>query len=370
MYVFFPPHGGPQTITTFRLLQRRSIGDRCGIRLFESYDKVCPQVGQWSIRTIQKNEPVQNDRAGLILFRMARLSLTRKQTETGPGLELLHILEEISAHGKISAEQVVRLHDWLAGYPDANLPAVAFLAKLIEEIVAHNTPGERAALQLAIERLLPVERRDIVRARRRGLEEAEKAAAKEARLAEREAARQVRERNRPVSQFNFMVAGASYEGRWKIIDAHVSVNGLVYLVREPDNPVDRNAVAIRLANGLQIGYAPRDYAAPITQLLNAGFRQRAWCSKLLTRTAFAIPVIEAAFYNRDATIEGAVVPESLPQRPASQPPPVRNESPRIPVRPNRPAPSAVPAPAVFPVGGLIAAAAILIALIVLARVAG
>jgi hypothetical protein len=56
------------------------------------------------------------------------------------------------------------------------------------------------------------------------------------------------------------VVGVTYEGRQKAI-ADMEENEKILLVREPDNPFDCNAIAVKRINGRCIGYLPREEAA-------------------------------------------------------------------------------------------------------------
>ena len=67
----------------------------------------------------------------------------------------------------------------------------------------------------------------------------------------------------------FDVAGTTYEGRWQF--AALAVSGSeVFLRRDYDNLVDRNAVFVTLDNQ-PIGYAPRDFAQVMAPNLDSGW---------------------------------------------------------------------------------------------------
>eukprot|EP00466_Bigelowiella_natans_P018819 jgi/Bigna1/81207/fgenesh1_pg.78_\ len=54
----------------------------------------------------------------------------------------------------------------------------------------------------------------------------------------------------------FTVAGVTFEGRQRIVKA-LQPRQIVRLEREPTNPYDPDAIAVRTLNGTQIGYVPR-----------------------------------------------------------------------------------------------------------------
>lgn len=64
------------------------------------------------------------------------------------------------------------------------------------------------------------------------------------------------------------VVGVTYDNRQSVI-ADMEKNEHVLLVREPENPVDDNAVGVKRINGRQIGYLPRELAAKLAPRLDA-----------------------------------------------------------------------------------------------------
>jgi hypothetical protein len=155
-----------------------------------------------------------------------RFSLTRKQVESGPALDLLRLLEEITADGKFTEEEVGSLQQWILENQQMELPAISFLKSLLDEILSKGrvNQDDLRCLQIAAERVLPPARRDIARARRIAAESANKQSLKCAAEAERKRVREYRELNRPAAHFNFMVAGVSHDGRETLIRANLKVN--------------------------------------------------------------------------------------------------------------------------------------------------
>lgn len=69
---------------------------------------------------------------------------------------------------------------------------------------------------------------------------------------------------------NTRVAGVTYEGRQTII-AQLSIGDPCRLETEPNNPYDKNAIAVKVAHGGQvwhIGYLPKDLAAQVSPYLD------------------------------------------------------------------------------------------------------
>ena len=110
-----------------------------------------------------------------------------------------------------------------------------------------------------------------------------------------------KDRNRPAYYFNFMVAGTSFEGRGAIIQREARVGVPVRFVREPHNKYSRNAIAIYLPSGSDIGYVPESEAAQIAAFLDAGFRPRPEITKILdqTRNRINIPIVSGELYQPD-----------------------------------------------------------------------
>ena len=84
----------------------------------------------------------------------------------------------------------------------------------------------------------------------------------------------------------FDVRGTTYEGRWQL--AALAVSGSeVFLRRDYDNLVDRNAVYVTLDNQ-PIGYAPKDFAQLMAPNLDSGWIGK---GKVIRRTGAPIPSI-------------------------------------------------------------------------------
>jgi hypothetical protein len=270
------------------------------------------------------------------------ISLTRRQVQSAPGADLLDLLDSGAAAGWLSDDHLASLRAWLLSNRGAGIPAIPFLTKAIDECLVDRriTAAGRHALRLAVESVMPPQERELAKIRRRALEADERTKAKEARIAERERARRYAKLRRPRS-FNFMTAGAAYEGRPETIRENLSEGQRVFLIREPANAYDPNAVClcIMVRDGrleqqgettltlpcLDIGYVPRDVAAEMAPLLDAGYRHIANCVKILTQAARGpIPVIDASLYHPEGNApaeactassrSGAAEPEEVAYR--------------------------------------------------------
>lgn len=243
-----------------------------------------------------------------------RLSLSYFDTREGPGAELLNLCREITADGRISKEDFLRLRKWLEENRNCPLPAVGFLCEAIDRAAADKivTRDELADLYRRIERILPPEDRALAREKRRQYLQQLKEEQKKRQAALREAERQERLRREPVMRLDFDVAGVRYEGRGTIVKLYARAGDPVYLVRDYQNPFSINAVKVCLANGYQIGFVPEPLAERLAPLLDSGHRYRAWIKKILTRAHPPLPIIEAEVYHPEALRQDLIDPSYVP----------------------------------------------------------
>ena len=181
-----------------------------------------------------------------------RLSITKLQRQSAAGADLIALCQTITEDGSLSQEEVAALKQWLDDHGATDFPARDYLFHTIERIVADGnvTLDERRELYRAIETILPADLRSPVTAKRRGIEQAATDQARAEREAGKQAERDERERSRPVGSWNFMVAGVRYEGRPQVITEYASPDDAVYLIRDRENRFSRNAVEVRLWNGI------------------------------------------------------------------------------------------------------------------------
>ena len=193
--------------------------------------------------------------------------------------------------------------------------------QVIEQILADGkvTAEERKELHRAIENALPADARGIAVARRRLAEIQKRDDEKQQRAQDKAQARAERERNAPTHSANFMVAGVRHGGRSSTIRKYVRVEDTVYLARDTKNRYSPNAVAVRLANGMEIGFVPEknDEASAIAWLLDHEAKHTAFVTKILEGRNGPIPVVQAYLFRPESTDEEAVTQSQVPRKVSS-----------------------------------------------------
>ena len=244
-----------------------------------------------------------------------RLSLTKTQLQAGVGAELLALCQTVTADGVLTDEEVGELRAWLEANRTQDLPAIGFLVATLERILADGkvTREERAELYSAIESVLPPEARREAVANRKAVEAETKAGERREREEEKARERAERMHRRPVYSMSFMVAGVPYEGRDAVVRKFVVEGDVVYLVRDPHNKHSRNAIEVRIDNGMQIGFVPEDYAPEVAPLLDAGHPHKAEVKKIIGYR-YSIPVIQAYLYATDSDEPGIVFNANVPAK--------------------------------------------------------
>lgn len=251
-----------------------------------------------------------------------RRSLTETQLETPAGVELLSLCESITSDGKVTEAEVAELRGWLNRNRDSGLPSGEFLAATVERILQDGriTAEELGELHDALETVLPQDLRKEAQKTRRATQAEERRLARARAAAEaKEQAAEELERNEPIAQYDFMVAGSDHDGRDRIVRELLDqddVSDVAYLRRDAENPHSRNAVEVRIWDGRVIGYVPEHSyqvrARDVARHLDAGARHDAGIKKILTGGRSPIVVIVADLYNANANIEGAVTQAEVP----------------------------------------------------------
>lgn len=268
-----------------------------------------------------------------------RRSLTKLQLATAVGAELCQLLETATDDGRITLDEAQSMFTWLQTHEGDGLPAVTALLPLMRRVMEDGViqPEELKLLQRELEACLPADlRREAVFARRQ-LSIREREAAREAQekvRAEREEQRKEAALRRPADGLNFMVAGTRFEGRSTIIHQSLQTGDAVFLLREPFNKHDHNAVAVRIRSREHIGYVPRYDAEWLAPKLDHGWKFTAEVTTILTEGRAPIPIVQAYFYTPDAPVpealsqtdvlrrlsdEVAAAPVPVPPKPAAQP---------------------------------------------------
>ena len=74
-------------------------------------------------------------------------------------------------------------------------------------------------------------------------------------------------KNMSISSIQTKVVGTTFNGRQCVV-AQLEVGEEVYLVREPTNAFDSNAIKVVRQDGTQVGYISRELAASFATLLD------------------------------------------------------------------------------------------------------
>lgn len=239
-----------------------------------------------------------------------RLSLTKTQRATAAGIELQNLCLSMTDDGQVTEQEVAHLRQWLASNAGTNMPAVLYLASVVEQILADGrvTPDELEALQRSLETVLPPEFRKIAVARRREHAARERAAfqAEQAKLKE-----ELR-RLAPVARSDFVVAGVFYDNRGAAVEREAEDAMAIELARQPSNPYDCNAISVRLPSGADIGYMPRAEAEYIAGLFDSGHRYEAAIKKILDGRQVHVPVVVAEYFAPDHPKQRGRIARTIP----------------------------------------------------------
>jgi hypothetical protein len=75
---------------------------------------------------------------------------------------------------------------------------------------------------------------------------------------------------RDIFLFDTHVAGTSYVEGIIELEPHLKIDDKLSFFREPDNPYDKKAIAIKNADGVKVGYVPKADNAIFSRLMDAG----------------------------------------------------------------------------------------------------
>ncbi|MEQ1947293.1 MAG: HIRAN domain-containing protein, partial [Bryobacteraceae bacterium] len=239
-----------------------------------------------------------------------QVTIRPNSSDDGVAAELVQILEVMTADGRIDDSEIQELSDWLETN-DSPSPALTFLRTTIELILEDGkiSAAEREALHKAIERVLPSDLREQSKAVRTAIKALERETKRAVESERKQAERDERERVAVQARLNFMVMGVAYDGRAQLIEQHLQVDQHVTAIREIGNPFDANAILIRIPEGI-LGYVPREDAAQLAPLFDQGYRQIAYCTKILQGRRFPIPVIQLVLH-RPNSQTGQITPDPI-----------------------------------------------------------
>ena len=251
-----------------------------------------------------------------------RLALAAAQRETENGVELLALCQPVSADGALADEDIAGLRAWIESQRREPVASFAHVLPVVEDCVATGRVTRDACRTLftAMAAVLPTEVRAIARSARRTLEEKDAERYKLERDAHWQAARDERERNRPVARLEFLVAGTRHDGRASLIERFARGGDPVFLVRS-NHPRSRHAIQVRIAGGMQIGFVPEEIASDIARLLDSGCPCQADITRMLVGANHPAPVLTVTLYRPDSTVVDMVQPDEPLRRSESLPVP-------------------------------------------------
>jgi hypothetical protein len=239
-----------------------------------------------------------------------RVTLTKAQSDSPAGQELLALLTWLSADGMVSREEMSQLRSWLEVDHGVDFPALPFLYEVIDQISSDGevSEDELDRLALAIERVLPNEIRAATTLKRKQSREARRIAERERRhqtlvaaRSDRRAAREsAKARAGLAYEAEFAVRGAfRSEGRREACERLVEGDS-VTLEREPENAHDPSAVLVLGDGDCELGYVPRDQAQELALLMDAGAEAQAVVRRLWeTPEGQVVPILKVKIRRGD-----------------------------------------------------------------------
>jgi hypothetical protein len=259
--------------------------------------------------------------------RERRLSITKLQRQSVAGAELISLCQSITEDAALTDFEILELESWLVSNQGADLPARDYLLSLVRQFAQDGefSQDERLALYKAVESVLPRDLRATVRRTRVASEKRQRAGLLAARVAARESAlamareareaeKQARLRQKPLESLDFVVAGVVYEGRAAIVEDFCLPGNPVYLARDRANVYSRNAIEVRIASGMQIGFVPEVLACGVAPLLDAGHPHRARIKKIFAGARALIPVVLATIYRSDCGLSDIFFEAQIPAK--------------------------------------------------------
>jgi len=230
--------------------------------------------------------------------REPRRSLTVAQRRTEAGIELLSLCQSITKDGRIDALELAHLKQWLEDHQSTDFGAIGYLTRTVTRILSDGTvtDEEYDELYRAVEVVLPPELRGIAKANRKQQDAQDKLKRKAELEALRAAKRAETERNAPIANFDFMVAGVRHDGRADIISDNVNDGDQISFYRDRNNAYSRNAVKVLIEDGQCIGFVPERDAIELAPLLDGGSKYEAYVKKVLGSGRVPIPVVVAYIY--------------------------------------------------------------------------
>ena len=75
---------------------------------------------------------------------------------------------------------------------------------------------------------------------------------------------------RDIFLFDTYVAGTTHVEGIEELEPHLKIDGRLHFFREPENPHDPQAIAVKNEDGIKIGYIPRKDNVIFSRLMDAG----------------------------------------------------------------------------------------------------
>ncbi len=233
-----------------------------------------------------------------------RKALNKKDLQELAAVELLSLLQSVTADGKVATAEVHELRDWLHLNERNNIPGFVHLKDVIEQCLEDGAidEKERKLIHKAIESVLPSDVRQFAKERRTEVELEEKAARAQERAA-----------NTAFYYLNAMVAGVRYPPCPVVIEHFLKCDDEVFLLRDRANAYSRYAIRVLLANGMSLGWIPDQDAQELAPLPDSGTPYTASISRILDRARVPIPIVIVKCYRLEATVQGLRVEANSPQ---------------------------------------------------------
>lgn len=258
-----------------------------------------------------------------------RIGLSKKDLEDSAGKELLELLVKITEDGALSRDEFLEMRSFLQKHHGSKVNAIKFLGNKFKEIASDNkiTKEEVKLFFSAILLVLPSrEKREAKSARKdheleqkeldklkKDKEKQEKREKLQKEKEEREKAQveQVKEEMKYseslICDFDFVVAGTQYHKGHRDIDEGDNL----FLIREPQNKHDSNAILICTEGGVSVGYVPRYLAEEMAPHLDNGCEQLAVVKKMLHNNS---PVVIVSLFHPGKGGEYGAKPSLIPQK--------------------------------------------------------
>jgi len=235
---------------------------------------------------------------GLPTYLTRQFALTRPQLATELGAELLSLCQSVTADGRLAPEEIAGLRQWLGDAEAAELQAARFLRGVIERVLADGriTADEYKEVYRAVEAVLPFEARQQAHAAREQAESSDLSARVQASATPVPVARAAQAASTPSLDVTFMVAGVRQDGRPALIDERASAGLAVTLELTTAGSDGDEAIAVKLPDGTQIGFAPAAESRQIIPLLRKGARCNAHIVRIRSSGRSPIPVVQVRFF--------------------------------------------------------------------------